>query len=91
MERQVTGSTEYLHPTGFLWRRGRVTYLGHLPGHLSSWATDINNRDVAEYADVLLRRGVHPSVRWHVQADHLGCELSGCVLEGRSRQGGTVR
>ena len=30
---------------GFLWRRGGVTYLGHLPGHVSSWATDINNRD----------------------------------------------
>ena len=30
---------------GFLWRHGRVTYLGHLPGHVRSWATDINNRD----------------------------------------------
>ena len=30
---------------GFLWRRGRVTYLGHLRGHASSWAMDINNRD----------------------------------------------
>jgi probable HAF family extracellular repeat protein len=30
---------------GFLWRRGAVTYLGHLPGHTGSWATDVNNRD----------------------------------------------
>jgi len=30
---------------GFLWRRGSVTYLGHLPGHLTSQPTDVNNRD----------------------------------------------
>jgi probable HAF family extracellular repeat protein len=30
---------------GFLWRRGRVTYLGHLPGHLTSRPADVNNHD----------------------------------------------
>jgi probable HAF family extracellular repeat protein len=52
---------------GFLWQRSRVTYLGHLPGHVSSWATDINNRDEvvgyslaadSTYHAFLWRRGV---------------------------------
>jgi probable HAF family extracellular repeat protein len=30
---------------GFLWRRGSVTYVGHLPGHLTSRPTDVNSRD----------------------------------------------
>jgi probable HAF family extracellular repeat protein len=30
---------------GFLWRQGRVTYIGHLPGHLTSRPTDVNNHD----------------------------------------------
>jgi probable HAF family extracellular repeat protein len=30
---------------GFLWRQGRITYLGQLPGHLTSRPADVNNHD----------------------------------------------